>query len=212
MARASKPKKPAKRRRKPKQDRARALVDAILTATAQILRAEGSAATTTNKIAVRAGVSVGSLYQYFPNKTALYTALAERHVATLEASLAPLIQRFVAEPEVDIVALVVETLLALNSVDAPLHAELQRLELWGQTSDVLVGFRQRAEALIAEVLTARAETLPRPLDDPELVARVLVRAIGGVLDVFLDEQPEALGEPALVDNLTRLVAAYLGYP
>ena len=80
------PKTGTKSRRKPKQERAVALVDAVVEATAQILREGGPEAATTNRIAERAGVSIGSLYQYFPNKTALYTAVSERHVTKLEAT------------------------------------------------------------------------------------------------------------------------------
>lgn len=58
-------------RRKPRQSRSRATVDAILQATAQVLVRDGYQKATTNRIAERAGVSVGTLYQYFPNKDAL---------------------------------------------------------------------------------------------------------------------------------------------
>ncbi len=55
-------------RKLPKQDRARATVDYLVKATAQILAEDGTDRLSTNRIAERAGVSVGSLYQYFPNK------------------------------------------------------------------------------------------------------------------------------------------------
>ena len=66
-------------RRLPRQQRSQALFDAILEATAQVLVEHGYAGANTNLIAERAGVSVGSLYQYFPNKDALVAALHERH-------------------------------------------------------------------------------------------------------------------------------------
>ncbi len=65
-------------RRKAKQDRAMETIDIILTAAAQVLETEGSHATTTNKIADRAGVSVGSIYQYFDNKQEIFGKLLER--------------------------------------------------------------------------------------------------------------------------------------
>ena len=67
-------------RKLPRQARSQATVDALLDATAQVLVERGYARTTTNAVAERAGVSVGSLYQYFPNKDALITALQQRHV------------------------------------------------------------------------------------------------------------------------------------
>lgn len=63
-------------RRKPSQDRSKATCEAILQAAAHILEEEGDTAFTSNRIAERAGVSIGSLYQYFPNKKAILFALA----------------------------------------------------------------------------------------------------------------------------------------
>jgi AcrR family transcriptional regulator len=62
------------------QERAQRTVDAMLTATARILVKEGYDTASTNKIALAAGVSIGSLYQYFPGKEALVAAVIDRHV------------------------------------------------------------------------------------------------------------------------------------
>src|ERR1700733_5846515 len=67
-------------RKKPRQGRSQATVDAILVATARVLCATGYDRASTNRIALAAGVSVGSLYQYFPSKEALVAALVERHI------------------------------------------------------------------------------------------------------------------------------------
>lgn len=74
-------------RRIPRQSRSRALVDAILEATARVLTERGYAGTNTNLVAERAGVSVGSVYQYFPNKDSLLTALHERHAMEMQAAV-----------------------------------------------------------------------------------------------------------------------------
>jgi AcrR family transcriptional regulator len=70
---------PTGRRRTPSQQRSRDTVEILLQAAAQVFDREGTTATT-NRIAERAGVSVGTLYQYFPNKTGMLQALAEEHV------------------------------------------------------------------------------------------------------------------------------------
>src|SRR5882724_10355700 len=67
-------------RKSPVQARSAASVDAILEATLQVLLQVGKEQLTTTKVALRAGVSVGSLYQYFPNKSALLKAALKRHM------------------------------------------------------------------------------------------------------------------------------------
>ena len=75
-------------RKRPRQARAQATWDALVEATAQLLVAHGLARLTTNAVAERAGVSIGSLYQYFPNRDALMVALIERQQARQGAALA----------------------------------------------------------------------------------------------------------------------------
>jgi AcrR family transcriptional regulator len=74
-------------RKQPVQPRARATVEAILSAAAGILEKDGPTRLTTNAVAAQAGVSIGSLYQYFPNKQALTAALIERSSGSLEKSV-----------------------------------------------------------------------------------------------------------------------------
>src|SRR5215510_14620277 len=70
-------------RKSPRQGRAIATVDAIFEATIQVLLSDGLIGLNTTRVAHRAGVSVGTLYQYFPNKQALLFAVLERHLALL---------------------------------------------------------------------------------------------------------------------------------
>lgn len=75
---AARPARSYEPRKRPKQDRSRATFDAILTAAAQVLAAVGYASATTNAIAERAGVSIGSVYEYFPSKDAIFACLKEQ--------------------------------------------------------------------------------------------------------------------------------------
>jgi len=79
-------------RREPRRRTGRAIVDALLDAASSLLAAQGLAGMTTNAVAERAGVSVGSLYQYFPNKQALVSAVSDR----LNAALVAEVERIVA--------------------------------------------------------------------------------------------------------------------
>lgn len=82
----SEAKKPVTPRKQPRQARSKQTVEWVLEAAARVFKAEGFSATT-NRIAELAGVSVGTLYEYFPNKEALLAALAERHVAEAERGI-----------------------------------------------------------------------------------------------------------------------------
>jgi len=108
-------------RREPRQARARATVSFVLDAAAQVFAERGYAATT-NEIAARAGVSVGSLYQYFANKDALLVALAERHLAEAQAHLQSVLEDAPTEPD-QLVRQVIEAVVELNRPSA-LHTVL----------------------------------------------------------------------------------------
>nr|MDT0666011.1 helix-turn-helix domain-containing protein [Micromonospora sp. DSM 115978] len=106
-------------RKRPVQERSRRTVEAILDAAAQLLATNGYQATTTNHVAERAGVSIGSLYQYFPNKDALLVALEDRHLDEVEAALRELSRQWrQTDPEpTGFATSFVRTLVAVNSSD-----------------------------------------------------------------------------------------------
>ena len=74
---------PYNARKLPRQSRSTATVEAIYEATIQVLLTDGTARLTTTSVAERAGVSVGTLYQYFPNKQALFFAVNDRYLDML---------------------------------------------------------------------------------------------------------------------------------
>ena len=84
-------------RKQPVQHRSMATVDMILVAAAQVFEAHGYAAGTTNRIAIRAGVSIGTLYQYFPSKEAIAVALLERHLTDTDHRLHEWVGHMVVE-------------------------------------------------------------------------------------------------------------------
>lgn len=84
-------------RKRPSQRRSRNTVENILEAAAQVFEQHGYAAGTTNRIAERAGVSIGTLYQYFPSKEAVAVALLERHLTETKQRLHAWVGHMVAE-------------------------------------------------------------------------------------------------------------------
>lgn len=122
----SKPKKRLDPRKTPRQERSRDTVAAILAAAARVFAASGYARSTTNHIAQRAGVSIGSLYEYFPSKDAILVALTEQHVDEAEHALAArLIQMRSTELPLDeVVHALVQVMVDLHARDPGLHRVL----------------------------------------------------------------------------------------
>jgi AcrR family transcriptional regulator len=106
-------------RKRPTQVRSRQTVESILDAAAHLLAERGYTATTTNHVAQRAGVSIGSLYQYFPNKDALVVALEEQHLEEAERLLRAEFARWRKdEPDVEAWATsFTRALVAMNDTD-----------------------------------------------------------------------------------------------
>src|ERR1051326_7572602 len=111
-------------RKSPSQDRAKATVDALLDATQKVLKKEGYDGTTTNKIAARAGVSVGSLYQYFDSKDQLVIAVGERHHEQLMQVLVLAAADMGDRPLHEMVDVIVGAMLDAHAVDPELHRVL----------------------------------------------------------------------------------------
>jgi AcrR family transcriptional regulator len=170
----------ANARRKPVQRRSIQTVDAIVEAAAQVFQSHGYAAGTTNRIAERAGVSIGTLYQYFPDKDAILVALVERHLQQGTQVIAPLIGGLIQEPPAVRIALerILHALLELHRdqpmlhrilfEEAPRPTELQ--EKLDATSDMATG-------AVAAYLRLRPELT---VSDPLLAAQIVVQVAESV--------------------------------
>ncbi|HSL56805.1 MAG TPA: TetR/AcrR family transcriptional regulator [Acidimicrobiales bacterium] len=167
-------------RKRPRQQRSRETVARILDAAAEVFAEHGSTATTTHAVAERAGVSIGSLYQYLPNKEALLVALSERHLDDAATRLGPrLVELRDREPDVTTLAeAMVDLAIELNDDPAGLHHLL--FTAAPRTPEVL----ERFDALIDVVVAEAAHHLRRlgvGGADPDLRARVLVHAVDAAI-------------------------------
>src|SRR5690349_19686232 len=117
-------KRRAQPRKEAKQERAQATVEAILRATAHILVRDGYDRASTNRIAERAGVSIGSLYQYFPNKESLVAALLDRHMGEMRAVLTEISASIGEKPIPEAVRDFVHAMIRAHAVDPVLHRVL----------------------------------------------------------------------------------------
>jgi AcrR family transcriptional regulator len=195
-------------RKRPSQARSRETVDAILQAAARIFAANGYAAGTTNRIAEAAGVSVGSLYEYFPNKDALLVALMEAHVAEGQALLARAAGAVLARPLPleTAVRQLLDAVIALHARDRALHRVLfEEAPLPPRVRRQLAQAEQQVAGQVAVYLRGRPEvTVP----DVELAATVVVQAIEALTHkLVVHGSEDALA--AQSDELVALVVAYL---
>jgi AcrR family transcriptional regulator len=196
----------AHKRKEPTQARAAATVDAILEASARVFRARGLAKASVNGIARLAGVSVGSLYQYFPSKDALLVALAERHTDRALTLLEDTLGTVEDAPLPDAVRAVVVQMVGTH-VD-PLHQVLARgLDELGPATSVQEAIDARAIAAVERFLRRRAADVR--CDALELAALLLVRAIDLLTHAAIERHPETLTDGRLVDELTALSLGYL---
>jgi AcrR family transcriptional regulator len=199
------------RRKEPVQRRARETVDAILTATERIVREQDFERVTTNEIARLAGVSVGSLYQYFPSKQALIVAVAERR----EIGIARLVEAALSSAESmplrEGVRTVVTVMLEAHVADRALHRAVSK-----QVSRM--GALERLAARkrlffftdhIAAFYERRRSELRVP--DPQLAAFFVVQTVEALTDAIA-EHPPACDQERVLDELTTLITNYLSKP
>src|SRR5262249_32980811 len=151
-------------RKRAKQDRARTTVEAILTAAAHILVREGFAAASTNRIAERAGVSIGSLYQYFPGKEAIVAALLERHVRQMLDAAERGLERSASGPLRMRAREMVRMMLDAHAVDPALHRVfMEEMPRFGHLQQVLEMERTFEELARRHMEEERAALRPRNL-------------------------------------------------
>jgi AcrR family transcriptional regulator len=199
-----------KPRKQATQERSRATVDALVEATARILVREGFDKASTNHIAETAGVSVGSLYQYFPSKEALVAAVIDRHHEDLMNVVRGALAEVATLPIQQGVRNLVRAAVDAHRVDPKLHRVLaEQIPRTGKLESVEV-FNREAHALFRAYLQSHIDEF-RPID-LELAAFVCVTSIEALTHTAVLHHSEMLSETAiekLVDEATRLVVRYL---
>lgn len=194
-------------RKAPKQQRSRATVDAILTATTQVLTELGYEKATTNLIARRAGVSIGSLYQYFPNKEALVMALADRHLEDVTRQLMSQLDAARGQPLRDGLKIIIESLLQEHLKDTEVHRVFKELGPRILGADRCREVDRVVEQAIASHLAQRPEALrPRNL---RLGVFMLMHGVEGVTHAALTDRPETIQSGELARELVDLIERYL---
>jgi AcrR family transcriptional regulator len=197
--------RPRKARRIPQQERSRILVDAILTAGARVLAEDGYSRARTARIARVAGVSEGSLYQYFPTKDALVIAVMRRHVDRMMVTFEDGLPELAFLPLRQAVRGIVLRTLRAHDIDPALHRVLFREVRGRGRLPFPAQFDERLTAVIRGYLEFhRHEVRPSDLD---LAARLLKAAVEAVADVLSADGATAFEAGA--EETTALVLGYL---
>ena len=192
------------------QDRSRATVDALVEATARILVKEGFDKASTNRIAELAGVSVGSLYQYFPGKEALVAAVIERHQLQITQAVRGELAAVLTQPLEKGVRRLVALAVEAHRVDPKLHRVLaEQIPRVGKLED-LETFSRENFTLFRTYLESRRSELG--VDDLELASFVCVTTIEALTHNAVLHHPKMLSRETmetLIDEAARLVTGYL---
>jgi AcrR family transcriptional regulator len=193
-------------RREPQQRRARQTVDAVLDAVVRILKREGFEAVTTNHIAEVAGVSIGSVYQYFPDKRAIFAALHERHVREIDRLVEAKLMEHAASPLDKLIRAMIEAMVDAHASDPELY-ELLSTEV-PHRAEGTRDFAVRLHGAFRLAIASRADELKtrRDLDTIVFVVTHMVESLshGAVL-----RRPARLSLAAAKQEAVRAVLAYL---
>ncbi|MDR6536589.1 TetR/AcrR family transcriptional regulator [Variovorax soli] len=192
------------------QQRSRATVDSLVEATARILVREGFDKASTNRIADVAGVSIGSLYQYFPGKEALVAAVIERHQEEIMQVVRSELAQAAALPVDEAMRKFVAVALEAHRLDPPLHRVLaEQIPRVGKLEKLDVFSRENFTLFKAYLEKVRGEL---GVDDLELASFVCVTTIEALTHNAVLHQSKMLTDDqmeALTDEGARLVTRYL---
>ena len=193
-------------RKSPIQARSAASVDAILKATVQVLLLVGKERLTTTRVAERAGVSVGTLYQYFPNKRALLQAALKLHLEHVADAVELACQQQEGKTLREMATALINSFLDAKMRDARTSAALYSVSSDVDGAKIVQQMGIRFNQALVRMLESASEPLAT---DPQLVASMLQGTMAGVM-----RDTPGIGAPArqldaLRDELIFVAYAYL---
>jgi AcrR family transcriptional regulator len=192
-------------RKSPVQARSTASVDAILKATVQVLLRVGKEKLTTTRVAVRAGVSVGTLYQYFPNKSALLRAALRLHIEDILAEVDKVCVAQRGQPVEQMAEALAVAFLAAKMRDPKKSRALYAVSSDVEGAKIVASTVVRVNEAIARLLQSAPEVLTKDL---RLIATILQSTIAGVkLQLLESDMPEVQFE-VMQRELILVVRSY----
>jgi AcrR family transcriptional regulator len=156
-------------------------VDAIFEATIQVLLSDGLIRLNTTRVAHRAGVSVGTLYQYYPNKQALLFAVLERHLSMLAEAIEKACDENLCATVEMMAETVVKAYLQAKMAQAEVSPALYRIAMELDARELIELAARRSERAIEAMLSTASDGR---FADPSLIAQTLTAALYGTLPAF----------------------------
>ncbi|MEO5759527.1 MAG: TetR/AcrR family transcriptional regulator [Mesorhizobium sp.] len=190
-------------RREPKQQRSRYTVDAVLEAVQLVVKRHGVEAITTNRIAEAAGVSIGSLYQYFPDKRAIFTALHDGHVNDVRQVIEQATAACASAPLEEFTRELVHGLVNVHAEFAELHEVVS-----SAVAESALGFRNALHHTFGSALS-RADQERYSLDERERMLFVLPRMVESLVHGAAHQKPAALSRDGAGSEAIRTVLVYV---
>jgi AcrR family transcriptional regulator len=198
---------PTRPRKNALQERSRATVDALLSATARVLVKDGYDHASTNKIAIAAGVSIGSLYQYFPSKEALVAAVIERHIDRMMDVVRASLAQVASYPLRDAARELVRVMIEAHRIEPKLHRVLvEQIPRVGSMEQV-ERVDDEATQLVRIYLEAHRHEVG--VEDLDLASFIAVSCVESMTHVAVLRRPVLLEDPRFVDEVAALVVRYL---
>lgn len=201
-------------RKRPNQQRSRALVDAVAQACLRILDDAGEEALTVARIAEVSGAAVGSIYQYFPNKDAIVAMLYERVLDQEAEQLLLVRERLVGLPLNtalrQVLANIIRVELRLFKLDRAFHLRHHKALHLGMWRGPYQTAGEFVEATWLPFLTMYAHDIQTP--HPALAAYLLGQGLRGVIRSALEDIPAQLETPAFLDGLVAMAMGCLNPP
>lgn len=189
-------------RREPKQQRSQQTVEAVLGAVQHVLKRHGAEAITTNRIAEAAGVSIGSLYHYFPDKAAILAALHERHVDEVRHVIERTMAHCAAASFEEFTRELVERLAIVHAENAELHEIVSVAVPEGAQ-----GFKSALQDTFERVMAPTEQDRYTP-EETKRMLFVLPRMVEALVH-GVAHQKQALSRDSAKDEAIRTVLVYL---
>ena len=197
-------------RKSASQERSRLTVEALIEATARILMKEGYDRASTNRIAEAAGVSIGSLYQYFPSKEALVAAVIDRHTQGMMQVVRDALVKVAMRPIEEAARELVRVMIDAHCVNPKLHRVLvEQVPRVGRLDNIQAIDRE-AYALVRAYLEAHRDEVG--IADTDMAAFVCVTTVEALTHAAVVHRREVLSEEratVFVDEVTALILRYL---